>query len=373
MVVAAVSTAGLMSLTTIVPGGQATAVQSTPLSELSIGDWRGHAQALGVTQASEGGGLIVIRGTFSASLQMTVPNQGDTMGFWDMNGQTNWTILAPNLGQGSVFMSHSANGQMAGDRSQIRLGATDIISAGTATLPEAGSFAVSSVDPIGPLDLAVAALFCDDAYGEWILSWNTLLSGARFSPTFNGNWQARRVPADDDLADRVEALMPELNNVSQRLVTAWAEAEMVDGVPVLPVEDLTELLRDAIEIVNELNTLSSCDVEYLGVDNVQQWIYSFTRAVSLVTEALTVAIESESQGFAPARLAPAPLAPADLARWSVLLASAGSIGPGSLDPEAAVNWERLDAAIQLARGAATGADSTTIEALSDQLGIDGSS
>lgn len=348
--------------------GQGAAGSAAQTAELAIGEWRGHASAIGVTRASDQGGVIIIEGTFSSDLNVSVPNQGPTTGFWNLNGQTNWDLILPGVGQGTAFMSHSSQGEMAGDRSQISLGRSQIISSGTATLPDAGSFPVSSVDAFGPLDLKVVALFCDDVYGEWVLSWNTMLSGASFSPTFNGNWQARRLPADGELADLVETLMPEINDVSQRLITAWGDAEMVDGVPVLPIALLADLLSDAVAISNELNMLTTCDIEYFGADNVQQWIYSFTRAVSLVTEALTVAIEREGQSFAPAPPPPSLLPAADLVRWSALLAGAGAIGPGSLDPDAPTNWERLDGAIQLARSTATGADSITIEALADQLG-----
>jgi hypothetical protein len=348
----------------------ATAARQPLPDELSIGEWRGHGTAIGVTQASDQGALIVITGTFGADLGFSVPNDGPTTGRWDLRGQTSWQLVFGNS-SGSAFLSHQASGEMDGDRTRIGLGRSTIVSSGSASVPPAGSFPVASTDPLGPLDLSVTALFCDDVYGEWILSWNTLLSGAAFTPTFRGNWQARRVTGDGPSAERTLELMPELFELRDRLIATWQEAEMVDGVPVLPIETVSGLLQEAVAIVNELNNLSDCDVEYLGPDNVRQWIYSFTTAVSLLSGALTLAVEHvATQGFA----APAPAGPsfssADLIRWATVLAAAGAIGPGSLDPAAATTLDQLTASVDEAIGAAgSDAERVTAAALAAQLGL----
>lgn len=294
--------------------------------ELAGGSYAGLATAAGVTTINVVDGSK-IAGTFLTDLSFEVPiPSGSTTGTWDLSGQTSWFLAMGNL-NGTSHQTHRALGSIEGDRTSLRLGATTISSNGNLNIDLIGSQPIDSTDSIGPLDLNVVRVLCDDVSGDWELSWNTTIAAGGFAPTFLGSWAARRLPfPDDPNRERVEEILPELYGVSDALVAALdTNPSQIDGVPILPFDEIWGLLERAIALVNELNNLSACDRALLGEDAVAEFINWLTDQIRVLVRVLLGNLEAQD------RL----LTPSELLELTTMLAGVGGIGEGAVRQELA--------------------------------------
>lgn len=304
----------------------------TGFDEQSGGRYNGWAVAAGTTEAPAGTGRVVMTGNFMAEMWFTVPiPSGPTTGTWDLLGDSSMTLGGFRANSVSAIMTHQASGEIEGNRQQLNLGIATISTSGTATLDRGIGqpplvVPLSASESVGPFEMTVSHILCDDVSGEWVLSWNTELSDASFTPTFRGSWSARRLPMDDASEGRLSALMPKLEQLNQEVTKALQDGSMINGTPILPFDVLWGLIKESVALINELNNLSLCDQALLGPDQVQRYINALTAnlttLVQVLLDNLRLADDASLTGEALMELA-------------TMLAGIGGIGEGAVRDEVA--------------------------------------
>jgi hypothetical protein len=298
--------------------------------ELAIGDWFGSARAGGVTSTSGEGLTIVGDADFTVTFEFIVPIDGPVTGTWTLRGSSVFDFFG-EVDFRLTWASHVAEGQIVGDRRRLSLGITQIHSVGLVNLPGLPQNVTSS-DRLGPLDLAVSGVLCDDAWGEWIMSWNTVLEGEGYTPTFRGDWHAIRQDPEFTEPRIVSDLASDHQQLSYviRDVFESSHGELTTSF----LDEIWNLLLDAVEVLNEVRNLSPCDQAVLG-DRVEEWIYGWTQNVGvLATKFLEDSFESQQL-----------TAPETLLYLATILAGTGAIGEGSLFEGASHLEDLLDRAV----------------------------
>lgn len=287
---------------------------------LTIGEWNGQAAAGGLTSTSSQSSKIIGFGTFTTNLHISVPpGPGEVGGSWTLDGSSSWQFDIPEAGmQIGASMNHSAAGAVTGSPSDFSLGVAQIKS----DIRTPG-LTLTSSDPIGPIDLEVVGDLCDEAWGEWILSWDSELSGAGYTPTFEGEWYAVRVRPDDGVTEEyTDALLQateDLNNEIQSVFLS-ATADPETQTFLVPYDAIWDLIERAVSLHNQIRNLEKCERVDLSPDEYETWIYGITnKIVGLATTLLENHLVSDK-----------PLSGADLITLTGFLQSAGAIGPGAL-------------------------------------------
>jgi hypothetical protein len=313
---------------TIVAASVPAAIAQSGFDEMAGGHYVGTATAAGNTKAEDGGITVTIGGGFTLGLDFVVPiPQGETTGTWRLSGNTVWKMITEEATAVGPI-SHSADGNVTGDRQGLILGTPSISSVGSmiATTP-AGSrtIPVDSQDTLETLEFTTLAQVCDVVTGDWILSWNSQLAGASFSPTFRGDWTARRFQLDDQNAPDAD-LLPRLTQINEDIRNALAVPSQIDEVPILPLDILWGLIEDVVQLVNELNNLSPCDRALLGPDQVQQYITDLTAALTTLVTVYLDNIRLNDDAVVTGEA---------LLELATMLASVGGVGEGAVRQEAA--------------------------------------
>jgi len=316
----------LATLAIVIATVSVAAAQSG-FDEMAGGHYVGTATAAGTTKADEGGITVSIGGGFTLSLDFIVPiPAGPTSGTWNLSGDTIWTMTSDQISAvGPVH--HGSQGAVTGDRQGLILGTPSISSRGTMiATSDAGSqtVAVDALDMLQTLELKAALQLCDVVTGDWIVSWNSQLSGASFSPTFRGDWTARRFQLDDPNLP-ADDFLPRVTEMSQTVRALLASPSEVDGVQVLPLDVLWSVIEQLVSLVNELNNLSACDQALLGPNQVQQYINDLTASL---TTLVTLYLDN-------LRLNDAVTSGEALLELATMLASVGGVGEGAVRQEAA--------------------------------------
>jgi hypothetical protein len=295
--------------------------------EFSAGEWLGNARAGGSTVARGEGGQITGDGDFNVTLEFLVPLSGPTTGSWTLSGSSVFVVEAEGATGTINWTDHRAEGSVTGDRQRLSMGTTSIRSAGHYDFPGLGSYPISASDPVGPIELQVEGRLCDDAWGVWIMSWNSILEGEGYTPTFDGNWHAIR-QSEDFSRGRFDEIAAEVFEVANLMADLINQAPQVDGVPVIPWDIAWGLIYRAVELVNELNNLSLCDQALLG-DKLQRYVNVLTQDVALLLAALLFSDDYYLTGQ-------------ELLEAATTAASVGAIGPGSTNPQAELLEEGLE-------------------------------
>lgn len=320
------ATLGLVAVIAATSAASIQAGQPEGFNEFSAGEWFGNARAGGTTTASSSEGHVTGNGNFNVTMEFLVPLSGPTVGSWILQGSS---VFEVSGGGGSMtidWQRHDAEGAVMGDRQRLSLGTTQIRSSGTATIPGFGAAPVAANDRLGPIELRVAGRLCDDAWGGWIMSWNAILEGEGYSPTFNGNWHAVRQPAEFS-QDQMREIASEVNRIIERIREFLGQAPVVNGVSVVPWDITHDLIERAVELVNELNNLSLCDQALLG-DELQRYVSVLTHNIAALIGNLILLTKLEGYRMGGE----------DLLELATLAASVGAIGEGSV----AANGEALE-------------------------------
>lgn len=320
----------MIPLLLIVPA--AAPVQQEGFDQLAIGEWLGQAVAGGSTKTERAGSRIAGTGWFTVDMELLVPQSGELEGSWTMDeatSRTSWdfTIRAPEgpLIELGAFMTHSAEGSINGTRSDFSLGVAHINSEITTPFDS-----LTTTDPLGPLQLSVSGIYCNDAFGEWILSWNSELLGESYTPTFEGDWYAVRQDLDFS-EDRIREIFDNTVEFNDAVTDLYQSASFLEGVPIIPEDALWEFMETGIELQNELRNLSPCDRSLLGDGEVENFIYRLTARISAL--AATLLANYDVEDF--------PMSAVDLHNLAHLLLSAGALGEGAL-----INTSSLENAIE---------------------------
>ena len=277
--------------------------------EFGIGDWLGSAWAGGTTTADYQGIEMVGTGEFFGALEFGV-TETFTFGSIDLEGSSVWNADGLIEGFPTTFRldqdSHSMRAEIDGDRQRLSFDGNMTTTGSINANVDGNTFtqAASSIDPIGPIELVVTDRFCNEASGEWILSWNTQLDEAGYTPTFGGEWVAVRQEAEFSEATEGELMelleeLGELERSAIELVTGVLDAE--PGSSVAAVGDpydffagLYTLGTELVDALNRLRNLTPCDREVFGPDQVEQWDLRFSQLLTSVVFAwINEALEAD--------------------------------------------------------------------------------
>lgn len=340
---------------------------SQGFTEFTLGQWRGSAEAQGVTSAEALDGSIIIDGYFEADLEFLMTNDGVADGRWELSdGRTSWIILVPGVaGQaGEAGFLHTASGPIVGDRTTLRLPGGAITTQGTVFMSGLGDLAIDTVDGIDAIDMKLTHLLCNDAEGTWVFSWNSQLEDAQFTPTFYGNWHAIRLaPEGEEPDDRLATVVPEILSLRGEMAELWRQPREA-GVPIVPYDLVWGLIERAIALINELNNLNRCDRAAFGEDVIARYMNALTNMVQLLTNVLLDNLDAEGE----------QISGKDLQELATMLASVGAIGEGAVDSEAAdITQSRLESEARRAASDenADPVDRSLAEVARIQLGLGG--
>lgn len=319
----------LIALLLLLPAALPGIQQPEESGELAVGEWLGQAVAGGVTQTGSDPNTIVGTGSFTVDMELLVPISGDLQGSWTMDGNSSssswdFSFVAPEAGtiEFGAFMQHSAEGEITGTPSEFSLGSTTINS--EITLPT-GETLLSS-DPVGPIELQVKGIQCNDAWGEWILSWHAELEGQGYTPTFNGNWHAVRQNAafSKERLNEILDLSTEFNNLLQDTLQS---ASQLGGVPIVPANALWDLIHQGVDLINTAQNLSveeePCFVALLSEGDAghtyETWSTLITNQVKLIAGVMLDNADVRGE----------TMHPSDVANLCHSLYSVGAIGIGA--------------------------------------------
>lgn len=309
----------------------ATPVSAGPGDDrFAVGDWTASGEASGVTAAAQGPMHLDITGRFTADFVFSVSVDGTSSGSWELDdGLTFWLLTTGESAATSVLL-HTVSGDVAGDNRRIQAPGGSITSRGLVEVPGAGDIPIDSVDTIDPFELILTRMLCNNAWGEWVFSWNTQLTEASLSPTFAGNWHAIRTPPEDETEsrERLEALAPEILELRQEMVLLWSQPQD-SGVPIYPLRELWNLLEQAVALVNEFNNLSRCDRAFFGEEVVAEYVNALTNMVVLLANVFLDNLLLEEKY----------LSGKVLMELTTMLGAVGGIGPGAVDGDAAAVTE----------------------------------
>lgn len=291
--------------------------QQEGFDELPLGDWLGQGRAGGTTITENQLGRIAGTGSFTVNLEFLVPESGELEGSWTLSGNSSWDMLfntSEGQFEGGALMTHTADGPILGTPVQFSLGIAQIESDITTV---GGS--LQSSDPIGPIELGVTSILCNDAWGEWILSWNEELEAFEYTPTFDGDWYAvRQSPEFDE--DRIRAIFDASDELDARIQDIYQSASTVQGVEVIPAGVLWDLIEDTVDLHNTARNLSPCDRALLGDERYEDWIYRITSQLADMARTLLDQYD----------LADRPMNGRDILNLTVMLQMAAALGEGSL-------------------------------------------
>lgn len=297
--------------------------QQQGFDELPLGDWLGQGRAGGSTITENQQGRIVGTGSFTVNMEFLVPESGDLEGSWTLSGNSSWDMLfntSEGQFEGSAFMTHTAEGPIVGTPVQFSLGIAQIESDITTV---GGS--LQSSDPIGPIQLGVTRILCNDARGEWILSWNEELDAFEYTPTFDGDWYALRQSPEFG-EDRIRAIFDASDELDARVQDIYQSASMVQGVEVIPADVLWDLIEDIVELHNTARNLSPCDRALLGDERYEDWMYRVTSQLGDMARTLLDQYD----------LADRPMNGRDILDLVAMLQMAAALGEGALIDTSAV-------------------------------------
>jgi hypothetical protein len=328
--------------------------------EFSAGEWLANARAGGSTVARGEGGQITGDGDFNVTLEFLVPLSGPTTGSWTLSGSSVFVVEAEGTTAKINWTDHRAEGSVTGDRQRLSMGTTSIRSAGHYDFPGLGSYPISASDPLGPIELQVERRLCDDAYGVWIMSWNSILEGEGYTPTFDGNWYAFR-QSEDFSSGRFKEIASEVFEVVNLINELLSQAPVVNNVSIIPWDIAWDLIYRAFELINELNNLSLCDQALLG-DQLQRYLNALTYNLGALMATLIYNLE----------LAGRRMNGENLLEAATMAASVGAVGPGSTYPDAGHLEEALEGQVEkiMAASNASADDLTAATAAAEQMGWD---
>ena len=311
--------------------GAADAQQEpTGFAELPVGEWLGNGRAAGLSTTSGEGVAIAVDGDFTVNMEFVVDIDGSLAGSWVLDGES-----IASFSQGPIAfqdtMTHTSAGAMAGNSRQFSLGTAQIES--THNVIGDITYSGTSSDPVGPIDLAVAGIYCNDAWGQWIMSWNLELSDQGYTPTFDGDWHAIRQSAEfsereGDLLAQISALYVELRNeVNDLVATQPGSAET--GF-ILPADALWQYIYRLVDLYNAIRNLTPCDRALIGEERIEAWMYNITETIAAFINNLVRLYDLSAD---------------ELAELVDLAAATGAIGEGSLNPDADPLEDQLDDAL----------------------------
>jgi len=261
--------------------------------ELSAGPWLGSGSAGGTTTADVGDMHMVFTADYDAAFFFDVTVEGVTTGEWDIQGPVQ---LNATSSESSFLMvgDLAGTGPIAGDAVTLSVDGTTTTN-GTVTISAGGQTftrEVSNASGNPTIDIDVTTTFCNEAYGDWIVSVNQKLEDFSWDPTFRGSWVATRQIDEFAQLDFIEKteILDGLNELFIDFFLGSGPASDATGrrfVGTMTTTDWSEIsdqLVRAEELINRLRNLSECDRELLGDEQVEFWLQILTEGINALIE-----------------------------------------------------------------------------------------
>ncbi len=177
---------------------------------LEIGPWTAVGSAQGTARASEQGIEITWAGRIPAQFDFTIDSGSTAVGRWQHQGDAIQKLSGSVGGQAiraTGTLTFNGGGTIGGDNSQLVLTGSSTTDGSVVALTSAGSIAipVGSTNPLPTLRLDIAAVSCDEAYGEWAYAIVQAFEGEGFTADFGGYWHGIR--GSDEVNQNTEALL----------------------------------------------------------------------------------------------------------------------------------------------------------------------
>jgi hypothetical protein len=309
---------------------------------LEIGPWTATGSAQGTSRASEQGITIVWTGRIPAQFEFVIDVSGTASGSWVHQGTAIQTVSGSVEGQSfeaTGTLGFTGGGNVGGNNSRLTLtGSTDTRGTVVADTP-AGSISIpiSGTETLPTLRLDVAAVSCDEAYGEWAYTLEQAFEGEGFTASFGGYWQAIR--GSDEINDNIRALVEavfvharsgdggELASPSPLLRMSAAILQeynaFIDEFPGWSLDRVLDIARRTEALLAGVRNLTECDKRLFGEDSVE----TFFNGLTFILQGLIIGSPTDSYSSA------------DFQHLVHVAVRNGALGPGAPNPERAASAE----------------------------------
>jgi hypothetical protein len=306
---------------------------------LEIGPWKAAGSAQGTATASEQGFEVTWTGRIPAQFDFSIADGGAATGRWEHQGDAIQRLSGSAGGQqitATGRLSFTGNGTVGGTNSQLTLTGSSTTTGNVVASTAAGSFGipVDGTNPLPTLRLDIAAVSCDEAYGEWAYTVVQAFEGEGFTADFGGYWHAIRETEEvnQSVANLVDATYAggeggELVGDSPLLRTTAAIVReynnFVDAFPGWTLEQVLDIATRTESLLAAVRNLTDCDKRLFGEDNIEV----FVNALTFVLQGLIIG--------AP----PGSYSSTDFEHLVHVAVRSGALGPGAPNPAQAVAAE----------------------------------
>lgn len=167
--------------------------------ELRNGTWFGTGIVDGTAEFAEQGLELYLDLRLYGNFFFDVASDGSVDGEWDIVEPSAGTmdLQTSEVYAGTLDATYSGTGQVTGDRRRVEADGT-ISQTGVLSGPGIrGDVQSNSTDELPSTIVAeITTAFCNEAYGEWVFSWEQVLQSAGWEPAFAGEWVAVRQTAE---------------------------------------------------------------------------------------------------------------------------------------------------------------------------------
>ncbi|HUG48043.1 MAG TPA: hypothetical protein VMP67_06485 [Candidatus Limnocylindria bacterium] len=330
-----------MLLALIVATGPAGSRAAEPPDQgLAAGPWWAAGSARGSGTASEGPVDLLWTLRVPAQFEFDVSGSGGVRGTWEHQGEgvmhgEGAGVTGEVRGEFAYIGSGSVSGT---NRRLVLTGSTK--TTGMFNIEGQGhtqQYPVNNTSAIPTLYLNVAAVICDEAYGDWAYTIEVALAEQGFNTSVSGWWKGwRETEGVRNSAEELRRLATETGagapgiESESPLIELAANVirrynELADGLREATIEQVFSVMSDAENVLNMLRNLSECDEQLIGEDNVEKYI----NAMTFIIQGLVIG----GQDLDP-----------ESYEWQLMVqiaARSGAIGAGAIDPAAARLSRRL--------------------------------
>lgn len=270
------------------------AAQTEEVTELTVGEWQGGAEAWGTARASGQGTEIEWDARLVSTFTFTVTeganggvegefsirsdglDGGDSMKMRAVTGGISFTA--------DWDIDAGAGGRITGSRSELFFDSRPIST--TATISAAGQTLTVAGQPSSIfIANTIEYLACDHAIGIWDVSISQQIEAESWTPSWTGYWAAVPVldedseTAEEEFIDGLEELFDDYRAFESAVGTSLGPDADYDPT-VIDSESMYGLIARSTELMNRLHNLSACDQEAIGAETLQEWRTALAGVIS---------------------------------------------------------------------------------------------
>jgi hypothetical protein len=260
--------------------------------ELRNGTWFGTGIAEGTAELEHEGVELILDLVLHSNFYFDVFPDGTVEGEWDLVPPSSGTMDMYGNGQYAATLdaTYSGTGAVTGDRRHLQASGTTS-QVGVVTGVSSGSVQSNSTDELpSEIVVEVTTAFCNEAYGQWEVSWEQALESVGWEPNFTGEWVAVRQTKEfeSEIEDgQIERFLNEITDTIGRWGEMVVELQGRDWSTRLSNAEwngLIDLFEEFERLQNELRNLTPCDREVIGEDNLEAWDTALSTGMLAVIE-----------------------------------------------------------------------------------------